>query len=248
MVFQRVLGVYAHPDDADVGAGASLARFAAQGAEVTIVVATLGDAGGYSARDHERITEIRRQEQLDAAAALGISHVVFLNGYRDGFLEPTADLVRDVVAQIRTYRPDLVLTMNPEHNWDSVAASHPDHRAIGEATVRAIYPAARNPFAYPELMEQGLEPWRVGEVWLQGHQHPNFVNPVAQCDVERKMKAVACHFSQFEDVEKVLGFVCERANAAGEKLRTEGRESGVPGAEGESARHPLGEEFLRYYA
>lgn len=231
MEHERILGVFAHPDDADVGCGASLAHFASLGAVVNVVVATLGDAGGFDTAGHDRIVEIRREEQEAAAAALGISEVTFLEGYRDGTLEPTLALVRDVVSHIRRYRPTLVITMNPEHNWESIAASHPDHRAIGEATVRAIYPAARNPFSFPELLEQGLEPWSVEEVWLQGHQNPNFVHAIGDADLQKKLAAVSCHASQFSSMEAVMGFVRGHAQEAGARI----------GA-------TWGEDFLRYDA
>ncbi len=232
MSYERVLGVYAHPDDADVGAGGTLARLAAEGAEVSIVVATLGDAGGFEAEGQDNISEVRRQEQIEAAAALGITTVTYLDGYRDGELRVTRELIRDVVAHIRAHRPSLVLSMTPEHNWDSVASSHPDHRAIGEATVQALYPAVGNPFAFRELLAEGLEPWTVGEVWLQGHQHPNFYSEFSAAELDKKVAALRCHASQFQDMEGFIGWIREDAQNTAVA-------GGVDG--------PYAEAFLRYF-
>ena len=104
---------------------------------------------------------IREREQRAAADALGVKDVRFLDGYRDGWLEPTPELQREITQVIRQVRPHRILTSSPDRNWDRIAASHPDHLAAGEATVRAVYPAARNPFAFPELLAEGLEPWTV---------------------------------------------------------------------------------------
>ncbi|MFZ1383237.1 MAG: PIG-L deacetylase family protein [Scrofimicrobium sp.] len=221
MKHERILGVYAHPDDADIGAGGTLAHFAAEGADVAIVVTTLGDAGGYEEEGHDRISEVRRQEQLDAASALGIEKVTFLEGYADGDVTVTKELVRDIVRQIRTHQPTLVLTMSPVHNWNSVAATHPDHRAVGEATVQAVYPAARNPFAFPELLEAGLEPWTVEEIWFQGHQDPNSHVELTKEDVESKVEAVSKHISQFQDLDRMRGHVLRMVSESA-------AESGLP--------------------
>lgn len=207
METKRVLGVYAHPDDADIGAGATLANLVRGGAQVTIVLVTSGDEGGFEAEGQDRIFEVRRQEQIDAAAQLGIDDVVFLEGYRDGSVKPKRELVKDVVAEIRKARPSLILTMSPEYNWNSVAASHPDHRAVGAAVVDAVYPAARNPFAFPELLAAGLEPWTVEEVWFQGHKEHNQYVAVDPIDVEKKIAAVRCHASQFEDIDVMENYV-----------------------------------------
>lgn len=231
MEHERILGVFAHPDDADVGAGGSLARFVAEGASVSIVVATAGNAGGFKAEGQDQISGVRMQEQRRSAAYLGIEHVTFL-GHLDGELRVTSDLVRDIVAQIRIHRPSLVVTMSPEHNWTNIAASHPDHRAVGEATIQAVYPAARNPFAFRELMNVGLEPWTVREVWVQGHHAPNHFVELTEAQVEKKVQAVRCHESQFEDMDFMVQYVREVA-----------RQSAVSGGLGMDR---FAEEFLRY--
>jgi LmbE family N-acetylglucosaminyl deacetylase len=111
---------------------------------------------------------LRQAEQRAAAKELGVSDVRFL-GYPDGRLELTLDLRRDISRVIRQVRPQRVLTSSPERWWDRIGASHPDHMTVGESTLRAVYPDARNPFAFPELLaDDGLEAWTVSEVWLNG--------------------------------------------------------------------------------
>lgn len=212
----KVMGVYAHPDDADVGAGGTLAHLVRSGAEVRLVIVTSGDAGGFEAEGQENMPDVRKAEQREAAEQLGITDVVFLEGYRDGHVMVEENLERDIVEQIRDFQPTLVTTTSPEHNWESLAASHPDHRAVGETAVRAVYPASRNPFAFPELLERGLEPWRVEEVWFQGHHSPNLSVELDRADIERKLAAVACHRSQFENVERIQQHVWNMALGAAE--------------------------------
>lgn len=216
MEHTRILGIYAHPDDADVGAGGTLAHFARQGADIQIVVVTSGDAGGFEADRQHLMSEVRQQEQRDALECLGIQKVTFLEGHRDGCVKDSGGLIQELVAEIRRQRPSLILTMSPQYNWENLAANHPDHRAVGAATVDAVYPAARNPFAFPELLEQGLEPHRVKEVWFQGHRENNLIVPLEKSDVEAKLCAVRCHESQFEDMSRVERFIQSRMLEAAE--------------------------------
>ena len=111
---ETVLGIYAHPDDADVEAGGMLARFAREGSRVVVAVVTDGDAGGSDQDLHQQMGELRRDEQRRACERLGVAELVFFDGYHDGMVAPTHDLVRDVVALIRRVRPTLILTLSPE--------------------------------------------------------------------------------------------------------------------------------------
>ncbi len=192
----RVLAVAAHPDDLDFGASATVARWVAAGAEVTYLVITRGEEGGFDDTPREQMPAIREKEQRDAAAAVGVGDVRFLDGFRDGSLEPTPDLVRHIVRVIRDVRPERMLIPSPERNWDRIGAGHPDHLAAGEAAIRAVYPAARNPFAFPELLaDEGLEPWTVPQVWLMAHHTPDtFVDVTDTFD--RKLAALRAHVSQ----------------------------------------------------
>lgn len=192
----RALAIMAHPDDADFGAGGTLATWVDEGYEVTLVLCTRGDQGGLADADIAAIAATREQEQRAAATIIGITDVRFLDGYRDGWLAPTWELQRDLVRVIRELRPHRVLQQSPERWYDRLHASHPDHLAAGEAAIRAIYPAAENPHAWPELArEEGLPAHRVPEVWLMAHPWPNHVVDITDV-VDRKLAALRAHQSQ----------------------------------------------------
>ncbi|QCU77736.1 PIG-L family deacetylase [Citricoccus sp. SGAir0253] len=205
--WRRVLAFGAHPDDLDFGAAATVAGLTRAGVEVTYCVMTDGDAGGFEAEDHHTITTRRQQEQRDAAALLGVRDVEFL-GERDGYLEPTHAVIEQVVARMRRHRPDAVLAMHPERDWDRLQRSHPDHLAVGEAVVRASYPAVENPFAYPRLAEQGLEAYRLPWLVLYGGPaaRTNLVVDVTGAEQD-KLRALRHHVSQHPDVPRMEAFV-----------------------------------------
>jgi LmbE family N-acetylglucosaminyl deacetylase len=193
---QRALLVVAHPDDADFGAAGTVATWVDAGIEVTYLLCTRGDAGGFDDTPRADMPMLREREQRAAAAEVGVSDVRFLDGYPDGQLEVTQDLVRDIVRVIRQVRPRRLLTQSPERWWERLGASHPDHLAAGEATVRAVYPAARNPFAFPELMaEEGLEAWTVPELWLMADPHADHAVDITGT-FPRKVAALRAHVSQ----------------------------------------------------
>lgn len=193
---RRALVITAHPDDADFGAAGTIALWAAKGVEVTILVCTRGDQGGAPDEDMSTMTARREQEQKAASAELGVSDVRFLDGYRDGWMEPSYALQRDITRVIRQVRPHRVLTQSPERHWDRLFASHPDHLAVGEATVRAVYPAAENPHAWPELVsEEGLAPYKVPEMWLMGHPTSNVTVDITDV-FDKKLAALTRHVSQ----------------------------------------------------
>ena len=199
MTVERALVVTAHPDDVDFGAAGTIAAWTSAGIEVTYCVATDGDRGGFDpAVSRSEIPGIRRAEQVRAAEAVGVHDVRFL-GYLDGAATVTLDLRRDIARVIRQVRPQRVLTHSPERNWSHLGASHPDHLAVGEATVCAVYPDARNPFQFPELLaEEGLVDHIVGELWLMGGPRPNEFSDVTET-FERKIAAVQSHASQMSD-------------------------------------------------
>ena len=203
---ERILIVTAHPDDVDFAASASVAAWTSAGVEVAYCIATYGDAGGFDDTPREQMPGLREKEQRAAAAAVGVSDVTFL-GYPDGRVYVTHELRRDITREIRRFRPQRVLTQSPERNWQRIAPSHPDHLAVGEATMCAVYPDARNPFAHPELLaDEGLAAWTVPEVWLMGGPQPNHFEDVTGT-FERKIAALAAHTSQtghLEDLEDFL--------------------------------------------
>jgi LmbE family N-acetylglucosaminyl deacetylase len=202
----RVLIVTAHPDDVDFGAAGSIATWTDRGIEVAYCIVTDGDAGGFDPDvPRSEIPAIRRAEQTAAAKTVGVSELHFL-GYPDGRLEPTLELRRDISRIIRIVRPDRVVTQSPERWFARIQASHPDHLAAGEAALCAVYPDARNPFAHPELAEEGLEAHTVKEVFLMAS--PSADQPVDITDtVERKISALRCHVSQLPDPDAIDGLI-----------------------------------------
>ncbi|MGW0478468.1 PIG-L deacetylase family protein [Nonomuraea sp. NPDC003214] len=213
----RILVVSAHPDDADFGAAGTVALFADAGVEVTYLLVTDGDAGGNERTlDNSGMAELRRTEQTAAAKCVGVTDLRFL-GYADGTVVPSLELRRDIARVIRQVRPDLVITHHPDRNYQFVAPSHPDHRAVGGATLDAVYPDARNPYAFPELFtEEGLEAWTVREVWLTGGSTPNHYVDIT-ATVDRKLAALQSHVSQVAHVEGFADFVKSRFAAWGKE-------------------------------
>ena len=228
----RVLVVVAHPDDADFGAGGTLAGLADTGWDVTALYCTRGEQGGFDPSLHEQMPQIREREQRAAGEVLGITDVRFLDGYRDGWLQPTYDLQRDLVRVIRQVRPDLMLIQPADRTYDRIFASHPDHLACGEASIRAIYPAAENQFAWPELItDEGLEPFLVPEFWVMGHPEGRHVVDITDT-IDRKVNALLQHASQ----------VAHRGDQLGEMVR--GRAAEVATAHG-LPQGRFAEGFLR---
>lgn len=196
---ERALVVVAHPDDVDFGVAGTVAAWTDAGAEVSYCIVTDGSAGGSDRSiPREEMARLRESEQRAAAKVVGVEEVRFL-GYPDGSLYPTMDVRRDIARVIRQLRPDRLLMQSTEIWWDRIPASHPDHRACGEATFAAVYPDARNPFAHPELLDkEGLEPWAVPEVWIMAS--PRMTNYVdVTSTVERKITALLCHATQISD-------------------------------------------------
>lgn len=213
----RALVVTAHPDDVDFGAAGTVASWVDAGIEVGYCVCTSGDAGGFDNTPRAAMGPLREAEQLAAAAELGVKDVVFLR-YPDGRLTPSIELRRDISRQIRRFRPERVLTQSPEFSWRRLSASHPDHRATGEAALAAVYPDARNPFAHPELLaDEGLEPWSVREVWLMGVPDERLDHHVDVAGaLDRKLAALRAHTSQTAHMDDLAGRI---RNAAGGQAR-----------------------------
>lgn len=215
---QRALCVMAHPDDVDFGSAGTVAAWVKQGIEVSYCLITDGDAGGFDPSvPRAEIAGIRRAEQTAAANEIGVTDLTFL-GYPDGRLEPTLDLRRDISRVIRQKRPDRVICQSPERNYQRLFASHPDHLAAGEATLCAVYPDSRNPFTFTELMDEGLEPWTVREVWMGAFTNPNRYVDITDT-VELKLAALRRHESQLPDaeatMERVRQWVTATAKTAG---------------------------------
>ena len=192
---KRILVVMAHPDDCDFGAGGTIAQWTAKGIQVSYCIITNGDQGGEeSGIPLDEMPKVRQKEQRDAGRALGVTDIQFLN-YRDGWLTPTIELRKEIVREIRRAKPDRMVIQSPERNWDRIGASHPDHLAAGETAIQAVYPDARNPFAFTDLRAEGFEPWRVREVWVTGSPNPNHFVDITDT-FAKKMAALHSHVSQ----------------------------------------------------
>jgi len=215
---ERVLAVMAHPDDVDFGVAGTIAVLTDAGTEVTYCIVTDGDAGGSDrSMPRSEMAAIRRAEQTTAAKHVGVDDLVWL-GYPDGRVEATLDLRRDIARVIRQVRPQVVIAQSPQRNYTRVYASHPDHLATGEATLCAVYPDARNPFAHPELLDEGWEPWTVHEVWVPHGAVTDHTVDITDV-VDRKLDALRSHVSQHADPEGldglVRGWAAANAKAAG---------------------------------
>jgi LmbE family N-acetylglucosaminyl deacetylase len=214
----RALVIFSHPDDAEFGAAATIASLVSRGARVDYVVTTDGSKG----TDDPDVTPVqlaatRMAEQRSAADVLGVAEIVHL-GYPDGYLMPSLELRRDIVRQIRRFRPDLVIAQNPQRRLDgNPFIAHPDHLATGEATMSAVYPAARDRLNFPELLDEGLEPWKVRQALVTGVERPNLWVDVAD-QMEVALAALRCHASQIADWEDVEKRVRDRAREAGEAV------------------------------
>jgi LmbE family N-acetylglucosaminyl deacetylase len=203
----RILVIAAHPDDVDFGAAGTVARWTDAGTEVSYCIVTDGDAGE---SDHSisrpEMATLRHAEQTAAAKQVGVHDVRFL-GYPDGRLEATLGLRKDLARVIRQVQPDRLLCQSPERNYARVGVSHPDHRAAGSAALDAVYPDARNPFAFPELLaDEGLGPWKVREVWISGSPAPNHYVDITEV-FGRKVAALQAHASQTGHMENLEGML-----------------------------------------
>ncbi len=195
----RVLAVSAHPDDIEFSCAGSVARWVDEGAEVTYCIVTDGSTGT-SDFDlaGDRLAEIRREESMRAAKTVGVEEVNFL-GYRDGYVEPTLDLRRDIARVFRQSRPHRFIVMDPMPLPGGWFVNHPDHRAIGQACLDVTVTAGTTPGHFPELLDEGLEPWKgLREIYLAGPGGGEVAVDITTA-IDRKVEALKCHKSQVGD-------------------------------------------------
>ncbi len=213
---KRILVIAAHPDDIEFGAAGSIAKWASEGAEITFCLVTDGSAGSNQPdADLAELVRVRQQEQCAAADILGVKNVRFL-GYKDGALQPTLELRRDLTRVIREIRPDRVLVQDPTTVFfQSFYINHPDHRAAGEAAVYAVFPSAGTRPIFAELLAEGLEPHDVAELYLDLTLAPDTFVDISNF-IEQKIQALLCHKSQLD--ESVAEMVKKWSAEAGEKI------------------------------
>jgi len=210
-----VMVIVAHEDDAEFGCAGAVALWVREGWDAYYVICADGGSGGpddatdVSQAARQKVVETRKQEQRNAGVALGLKDVYFL-GYPDGQLEPSLALRRDIVRLLRTHKPARVICQSPDRSWSPtfiIQRYHHDHLAAGRATLEAIYPSSQNPWDFPELMQEGLKPHKVSEIYIMGAPVENHtIDTTSVMDV--KMRALHAHASQFagggEEVEQML--------------------------------------------
>lgn len=196
---QRVLVVLAHPDDPEFFCGATLAKWAREGKEIVYLLLTCGDKGSDSPEvTPEMLCADRQAEQRAAAAIIGAKDVIFL-AYKDGELVNTPEVRRDIVREIRRWRPHVVVTCDPTAVIRmNTYINHPDHRTAGAAALDAVFPAAGNPMYFPELIRNGLQPHAPKEIWLSVTNEPNMWVDVTDT-IDVKIAALKQHKSQIKD-------------------------------------------------
>jgi LmbE family N-acetylglucosaminyl deacetylase len=208
----RVLVVMAHPDDAEFGCGGTIAAWAAAGKEIDYVLCTSGDKGTSDPLlTPYKLAQMRRTEQINAAHAVGARDVVFLS-HEDGTLRNTIELRRDIVREIRRLKPDAVICQDPTMRWGgSRYLNHPDHRAAGDACLDAVYPSARDPHVFPELLIENLLPHKVREVFMSTVANADVWIDITAC-MDRKLAGLREHRSQVGDRwDRVVDRVRERS-------------------------------------
>jgi LmbE family N-acetylglucosaminyl deacetylase len=221
---REALVIVAHPDDAEFGCGGTVAAWVREGWAVSLVICTDAVGGGpdeatdVGPEARRLIAKTRKAEQRAASAILGLRDVIFLD-YPDGRLMPTIDLRRDLVRLIRRYRPTRVVCQSPDRVWRpqlSIGRHHPDHLAAGQAVLAALYPAAQNPWDFPELLEEGLLPHKVREIYVMGAPEPNHAVDIA-ATIDLKIAALRAHESQ----------IAARSTEVEQRLRTWAAENGA---------------------
>lgn len=191
-----IMVVVAHPDDAEFGAAGSIARWTAEGKSAVYVVCTNGDKGTSDrTMSPQELARIRQEEQRNAARVLGVSDVVFLDMV-DQQLEETLAFRESIVRLIRKFRPEIVLSSDPYRRY----VWHRDHRIVGQVVMDALFPYARDHMAYPEMLDQGLEPHKVKEVLFFGTEDVNHHIDISNT-FSLKLAALQCHASQVKELK-----------------------------------------------
>ena len=213
----RVLVVAAHPDDIEFGAAGTVARWVNEGATVRYLLVTRGDKGSDDpGMDPAELVRVREGEQRAAAAEIGVAGVEFLDE-SDGRVEPTLDLRERITRAVRMHRPEVVMTHDPtvlfvNNEW----VNHPDHRAVGQATVDAVFPTARDPLNLPHQLTDAIGPWKVAELFLWSTNDANQLVDIGET-LDRKIEALRHHASQFPAFTETERWLRRRSEELGER-------------------------------
>lgn len=203
----EIMVVTPHPDDAEYGVAGTVARWTNEGKRVIYVVCTNGDKGSSDPNmTGEKIAKVRKKEQMAAADVLGVSEVIFL-GHPDQGLEDTPKFRKQIVRLIRQYRPRLIVTADPYRRY----IWHRDHRIAGQVVLDAVFPYARDHLAYPDLIEEGLQPYKVREMLFWAAEDINYRADITDT-FDLKIAALRCHKSQVQqlDVPNPEGWLRQR--------------------------------------
>jgi LmbE family N-acetylglucosaminyl deacetylase len=218
-----VLAIGAHPDDIDIRAGGSIAKWIEEGAIVYYLVCTDGSRGSdHPQMTHKKLVRIRQKEQLDSAKVLGLKKVFFLT-HTDTQLRADIKLKRDIVEIIRKVKPNIVITMDLTHFYtaqypeDMSFVNHTDHREATIAAMDAVFPLSRDRLTFPEHEKKGLRPHKTEEILLACLDKKDFIVDISRT-FDRKIKALSMHKSQFTDFEKTKKRVENRAKFWGNKI------------------------------
>jgi LmbE family N-acetylglucosaminyl deacetylase len=221
---KRVMVIMAHPDDPEFFSGGTIALWAREGAEIIYLILTNGNKGSDDpAMSPERLRQVRQAEQRQAADLLGVKTIIFLDE-PDGELQPTLQVRKKVVREIRRHRPQVVICPDPSaYYFGNTYVNHPDHRMAGQVALEAIFPAARNRMYHPDLLEEGLLPHAVREIYLVGALEPDRWVDISQV-MDLKIQAIRAHASQLADPQAAIERVRQRAEAVDEYGRSVFRE------------------------
>ena len=199
---KTALSIHAHPDDQEFTVAGTLARWAQLGCKVISIIVTSGEAGCNDPSKNPDyklyLAKMRENEQTAACTILGIQETIFLH-YPDGELEPTLELRRDLARLIRKFKPEVVVIGDPQGMfYGNGYINHPDHRAVAQAALYAVFPSAGTRFIFPGLLEEGLEPHNVKRVYIHGTEKPDTWVDIA-ATINIKILALAKHISQLGD-------------------------------------------------
>tara|TARA_B100000965_G_C19380382_1_gene664369 strand:- start:125 stop:838 length:714 start_codon:yes stop_codon:yes gene_type:complete len=184
--------VFAHPDDAEIGTGATVAKWVSHGTEVVYVLGTTGSSGSNDVEmTSKKIVGIRSNEQIEAAKVIGVKEIVSLN-YIDGELESNRSLLSDLVYNIRKFRPEIIFTHDPFRMKNFL---HRDHRNLGFSVMDAIYPYARDHLHFPEQIDKNIQPYKVKKLLFWGSDEPNICVNVTSFE-QKKVESLSKHESQ----------------------------------------------------
>jgi LmbE family N-acetylglucosaminyl deacetylase len=199
---ERALVAFAHPDDAEFGSAGTIAKWIQAGTEVRYVCVTDGSAGSNeSGATREALRRIRREELLAACEMLGVKDCAFL-GWVDGEVEVTLELRKALTREVRRFRPDVLMVPDPTRFWDEERSyiNHPDHRAVGVACMAVVNPDAPTRPQFPELLDEGLEPFEIPNLWIPTYEGDADTFVDIGETIELKIEALRCHKSQIRDM------------------------------------------------